>query len=149
MSDETKLRNMARAAMQAGKLPRRRPKRMWGGPGIGAPCVICAEPVKQDELGFELEFAPDHEDTGEGDCHVHLRCFAAWEFERRHFDVPRMQGGSSPAEQVGAVETGNVIRSMSTQILPAASNDGTICVHDDRTVPASERDATYRGGTAR
>lgn len=144
MPDEIKLRNLARAAMQAGKLPRQRPQRMWGGPGIGIPCVICAEPVKQDELGFELQFQPDGENAGESDCHVHLRCFAAWEFERRHFDGAPVQGQPTGTFERNREES-HVIRANAAEFLPAANDDGTIRDHDDGTLSASGRDLTYRG----
>ena len=152
VTDEIRLRNMARAAMQAGKLPRRRPQRMWGGPGIGMPCVICAAPVKQDELGFELQFVSDDQDIREGDCHVHLRCFAAWEFERRHFERPLASKSPSaldtqPAASDRHSEEVNVIRAHAVHFLQAANDDGTIRGQDDGTVSASERDLTYRGPT--
>ena len=153
MSDENTLRLKAREAMEAGKLPQRRPKRMWGGPGIGAPCAICSEPVKQDELGFELEYAPDQADAGEGDCHVHLRCFAAWEFERRNHEsgtraaAPHDNAGPALPPEDDPQPATNINR-MVGQILPAASNDGTICAPHERPVSASERDQKYQRGTA-
>lgn len=154
MSDENTLRLKAREAMEAGRLPQRRPKRMWGGPGIGAPCAICSEPVKQDELGFELEYAPDQVDTGEGDCHVHLRCFAAWEFERRNHEsgaraaAPPDSAGPTVLPGATPQRTTSIGR-MVTQILPAASNDGTICAPDERPVSASERQDKFQRGPAR
>lgn len=56
MPDETILRAKARAAVQARKLPARRPDRTWGGPGVGAPYAVCEQPVQRDELEFEIEF---------------------------------------------------------------------------------------------
>jgi hypothetical protein len=82
MPDEPILRAKARAAVQSGKLPARRPDRTWGGPGIGAVCVICDLPVKREELEFEIQFEHDVNAPGLDKFHVHIRCFAAWEFER-------------------------------------------------------------------
>jgi hypothetical protein len=82
MSDETTLRKKAREAMQAGKLPGCIPPRMWGGPGVGACCTICGRPAQPDEV--ELEFARDGHDRHPGNHHVHVQCFAAWEFEYHH-----------------------------------------------------------------
>jgi len=65
-----------------GKLPARRPDRTWGGPGVGAACAVCELPVKSDQLEFEIQFARDGSDPGLDKYHVHIRCFAAWEFER-------------------------------------------------------------------
>jgi hypothetical protein len=86
MSDEETLREKAREAIEAGKLPSRRPERMWGGPGAGAHCRICDKLVEPDEVEFELEFMRDDESRGKDNYHVHLRCFAAWEFERQNFE---------------------------------------------------------------
>jgi hypothetical protein len=82
MPDEPILREKARAAIQNGKLPSRRPDRTWGGPGVGAVCSICELPVRKDELEFEIQFAHDGDNPGLDKFHVHIRCFAAWEFER-------------------------------------------------------------------
>lgn len=78
MNDEKGLRRKARAALHAGKLPTRRPDRMWGGPGSGLACALCAELLPQDEVALEFEC------TGAqpANYQVHVRCFAAWEFER-------------------------------------------------------------------
>jgi len=81
--EEDILREKARAVIQNGKLPSRAPDRTWGGPGVGAPCVICELPVRPNEMEFEIQFARDGDNPGLDKYHVHIRCFAAWEFERR------------------------------------------------------------------
>jgi hypothetical protein len=83
MPDEKILREKARAVVEEGKLPSRPPDRTWGGPGVGATCSVCGLPVKRDEMEFEIEFARDGDNPGLDKFHVHIRCFAAWEFERR------------------------------------------------------------------
>ena len=83
MPDEKILREKARAVVRAGKLPSRRPDRTWGGPGVGASCAVCTLPVQPSEMEFEIQFARDGTDPGLDKFHVHIRCFAAWEFERR------------------------------------------------------------------
>ena len=75
-------REKARAAVKNGKLPARAPDRTWGGPGVGAPCVVCALPVTKNEMEFEIQFARDDDNPGLDKFHVHIRCFAAWVFER-------------------------------------------------------------------
>jgi hypothetical protein len=80
--DEQDLREQARAVVKAGKLPARRPDRTWGGPGVGAPCAVCAVPVDKDQLEFEIQFARNGDNPRLDKYHVHVRCFAAWEFER-------------------------------------------------------------------
>jgi hypothetical protein len=77
--DEVTLRETARALIQTGTLPNRRPDRMWGGPGAGANCVICKSPVERHQLEFELEFAGNGDGVGVNKYHVHIRCLAAWE----------------------------------------------------------------------
>jgi len=43
---------------------------------------VCGEAVTKDQLEFEVEFAHDGDNPGLDKFHVHVRCFAAWEFER-------------------------------------------------------------------
>lgn len=98
MTDEKRLRALARAALQAGRLPKVRPERIWGGPGAGARCAVCDGTIDRDQSEFELEFAgkiggepapspfSDEHAGGtfaEGGYHLHVGCFAAWEFERQ------------------------------------------------------------------
>jgi hypothetical protein len=83
MPDETILRAKATAAILAGKLPNHKPDRTWGGPGVGAACSVCDLPVTKDEMELEIQFAHDGDNPGLDKFHVHFRCFAAWEFERR------------------------------------------------------------------
>jgi hypothetical protein len=83
-SDEKLLRQKAREAIQAGRIPADRPEGVWGGPGSGAACTLCDQPVRRDGLGFDLVFA---QRAGKAPAvhHVHIRCFAAWEFECQGF----------------------------------------------------------------
>ena len=82
MPDEPMLRAQARSAVERGKLPARMPDRTWGGPGIGAGCAVCNKPITKDQLELEIEFEHDGASPGLDKFHVHVRCFAAWEFER-------------------------------------------------------------------
>lgn len=88
MSNESVLREKARKAITAGRLPNRHPDRTWGGrgEGDGVECPICGAAVERDEIEYEIEFAGD--DPHPGSYHVHVRCFAAWESERR-----KVEGG--------------------------------------------------------
>jgi hypothetical protein len=83
MPDEAVLRAKAREAIRTGKLPSRRPDRTWGGPGVGAPCSVCGAPIRQDQLELEAQFAHDGSNPGLDKFHIHVRCFAVWELERR------------------------------------------------------------------
>ena len=90
MLPESVLREMARTVIRDGKLPSQHPDRTWGGPGVGAACAVCDRPVTREQLEFEIQFAHDGERPGLDKYHVHLRCFAAWEFERH--EMPRIGG---------------------------------------------------------
>ena len=82
MSDDGLLRNKARETIRAGRLPDRCPDRMWGGPGVGAQCAVCGEPVEEDEIEIEIEFDRD-EDPGHVSHHLHVACLSALERERK------------------------------------------------------------------
>jgi hypothetical protein len=69
------------SALQAGKIPNRTPDRTSRGPEVGAKCPICDLPFTVEDLA-EVQFAHDG-DTGVESYHLHLRCYTAWEFERR------------------------------------------------------------------
>jgi hypothetical protein len=83
MPDEKILRETAAAAIRSGKVPSRAPDRTWGSPGVGATCAVCGLAVTKEEKEFEIQFARDGDNPGLDKFHVHIRCFAAWEFERR------------------------------------------------------------------
>ena len=83
MIDEGALSSIAREAVQAGRLPNRAPSKIWGGNGFCTHCAVCGETVNADQLGYELQFA---EGGGLGvgaEYHVHVRCYTAWDQERR------------------------------------------------------------------
>ena len=86
---ECTVRESARAAIQARKLPHRKPDRMWGGRGADAGCAVCNIPVTRDEMEFEIEFSAAGDTLGPVTHHVHIRCFVAWEFERDNHDLVR------------------------------------------------------------
>ena len=44
---------------------------------------MCSEAVTKDQLEFEVQFARDGDNPGLDKFHIHVRCFAAWELERR------------------------------------------------------------------
>jgi hypothetical protein len=81
MQDETCLREQAREAVKSGKIPDRAHDRFWGGSGVGIECTVCGRPITTEEMEFKIQFGLM--DGGELEAfHVHVRCFAAWEFER-------------------------------------------------------------------
>jgi hypothetical protein len=82
MLNEAALRNRARTAVQRGQLLARRPDRVLAGPGVGAPCALCARPVSKDQMQFEIAFTPEGEAPGSDLVRLHVRCFLVWEVEQ-------------------------------------------------------------------
>lgn len=81
MNDERALRDKARSLIKAGVIPKRRPDRVWGGPGVGADCTICRAPLGRGESELEIEFVRDGDGSEPDRYHLHIHCFAAWELE--------------------------------------------------------------------
>jgi len=91
MPDEPILREKAREAIRSGRLPTDKPTRTFSGHSTGATCAVCRNPVRRGEMAFELEFRASHRPDMSPlirRCHLHHRCFAAWEFERTHVARP-------------------------------------------------------------
>jgi len=82
MPDEPILREKAREALYSRRMPTRHPDRTWSGPGVGASCPVCELPITSDQLELEVEFTRNGDTLTLDAFHVHIRCFAAWEFER-------------------------------------------------------------------
>ena len=82
--DEPQLRANARETLKAGKIPKRKPDRTGVRPAVNVLCSICGVPDDAPANGLsEIQFAREG-DSGLDVFHVHIRCFAAWEFERDH-----------------------------------------------------------------
>ena len=82
MPDERFFRHKARCAILSGKMPLREPECTWSGNGGGVSCSVCELPISKDQLEFEVQLAHDGDRSGLDRYHLHLPCFAAWEFER-------------------------------------------------------------------
>jgi hypothetical protein len=81
-------RAQARDALRSGTLPATPPAGVWGGPGQGIDCPVCRVAIDVREMELELEFARDGMPERH---HVHVRCFEAWDLERRSADpLPEM-----------------------------------------------------------
>jgi len=99
MSNEHRLRRLAKEAIGAARVPAGQPKGTWGGNGTGRVCDVCGLPIPGDEIEFEVEFS---QEAGQSHTyHLHSQCFAAWEFERHAFEAEECQarsnGGRPPA----------------------------------------------------
>lgn len=84
MPAEAILREQAREAMKTGRLPARPADRTSRGPGAGALCSVCNVPIRKSVMEMQVECAQEGEPAGVDTYHVHVRCFAAWEFEREN-----------------------------------------------------------------
>jgi hypothetical protein len=84
MSNEQRIRALARNILQAGVMSRRDPDGTWGGKGIDVPCAICGEHTRPDHVEYELLFRRDDTTRDVDVFHLHLRCLAVWELERTH-----------------------------------------------------------------
>ena len=138
LMNEIALRQRARQAMEAGKLPERRPARMWGGRGSGGNCAICGSTLDPDGPELDLEFS-DGTGGAATNHHVHVRCFAAWELERDAFAVARGKAASAAPERFQPAAP-IAKRSLNGHDLPRATNGGTIV--------GRERDDTSERGSA-
>ena len=140
--DEDTLRDKARAVIQSGKLPRRRPDRTWGGPGVGAECAVCGLPVAQDELEREIQFAHDGDNPGLDKFHVHVRCFAAWEFERRATTtsgrLPRDTRHVAAAVVAPVADSGRCLRCIAALSEVPEDHAGNIIADLQRSIAISE-----------
>jgi len=83
MADEAALAAKARDAIRAGRLPARAANRTFGGPGNGSVCAVCGEPVTSNQMELEIEFNRHGAAPGLDRYHLHTKCFAAWETERK------------------------------------------------------------------
>lgn len=85
-SDGGVLREKARNLILARIVPDRPPDRMWGGAGVGVPCVICSASVTRDQVGLEIEYTQGVERSN---YHAHVPCYAALESERHQLRLSR------------------------------------------------------------
>jgi hypothetical protein len=82
MDGQDQLQQLARLAIQEGRVPRHRPARPWGSSGDGSSCPICHTCISTQELAYELEFPRPAEGGESRSCAVHARCFRAWDAAR-------------------------------------------------------------------
>jgi hypothetical protein len=99
MSDEEIFRAKARERLQSGELPRHYGTRHLEGHGCGAPCAVCGEPITRGQLELEIEFSQNGAGLpGAVTYHCHIRCFAAWQFERTKV-MPKLFAVRIPPKQ--------------------------------------------------
>jgi hypothetical protein len=107
MPDEGIAHERARAAIQAAKIPIRRPDRMWGGlvPARRAWYPSCRS------LAINLSLRSSSIASAARDkLHVHFRCFGAWELERT-----KVAGAPSDAFSASRCPSIQSLKSVSTR----------------------------------
>lgn len=139
--DESTLREKARSALKSGKLPNRRAERMWGGPGSGGDCAVCGQCVTREEMGFDLEFAGDGARPGPVNHELHMRCFAAWEFERESVIA---KSGSSSAGEPSTAATDRSGTGFPSD--PGVDGSGLQSAQNHGTIVNRERNITSKRG---
>ncbi len=100
MSEDTLLRDKARKLIQGGNLPNGLPNRMWGGPGVGTPCMICGANVDQKDVALEVEFTCD-DGVSASNHQFHVRCYSALELELRDRELTKRISSASAQNASG------------------------------------------------
>ncbi len=87
---EQRLQHAARACLASGRLPRVQSQCIWGGYGRGDVCSLCGEPIRSNEVEFEVPEA----DSGTWPAFkFHITCHDAWQLECG-LDEPSIPAGA-------------------------------------------------------
>ena len=80
MGQDDEARARARAAIEMGWMPARRPDHLWGGRASRGHCAACRSPMNMGEVALEMQFV--EEGGARTITHdVHIRCYVALEDE--------------------------------------------------------------------
>jgi hypothetical protein len=82
---EAELRHIARARIEAGKLPCEFPAPTWGGHGSGELCELCNEPIGRYQIEYIVQLPGS---TRAQRCPFHLGCYMAWRLECDESESP-------------------------------------------------------------
>jgi hypothetical protein len=99
MDSDTDLKDLAREAIETGRVPQVRPERLWGSSGDGSDCPICFQAIVSEDVGFELDFPRSSSlEPPRDSCLIHARCFKAWDAVRQESAL------AAPIPQTGVAE---------------------------------------------
>jgi hypothetical protein len=73
---EGELRRRAREEIRRGRLPESPPASMWGGKGTGLSCAVCGDPVRLDQVEYEIT-----DPRGGEALRFHMECHTVWQLE--------------------------------------------------------------------
>ncbi len=59
-------------------------------------CTLCGEPVTRNQMELEIELTRHGATPGLTRYHLHTKCFAAWELERKQRGSERVPEAVSP-----------------------------------------------------
>ncbi len=101
---ESELRERARELIRDGRLPDRAPERVWGGPGSGATCALCAEMIPSKEMEYEADATVG---SAVRTLHFHFVCHAAWQLEclRADYEARASMSSGKPPTAPRAPDT--------------------------------------------
>ena len=77
-SSDQHLLHAARASLASGRLPRFQSQCIWGGYGRGHVCSLCGEPIRSNEVEFEV---PEDDAGTRPAFRFHITCHDAWQLE--------------------------------------------------------------------
>jgi hypothetical protein len=104
MDDDDTLEVLARIAILAGKLPRRRVQWIRAESRDGSPCTLCGDRVDRGEPGWEFDL-PAESAAAPEPCALHFRCFAAWNSARE-----RLEAHGSPNKERRVNTAGSAVQ---------------------------------------
>jgi hypothetical protein len=108
MSDDALLHEKARELIRAGKLPSRRPERVWGGSGFGGShCALCGVRIRPDEIALEVEVR-NADGARTSYSHLHVHCFSVLESELHGRPASPDSGDGSGRRDDGTMALGTL-----------------------------------------
>lgn len=77
---EHELGLLAKQRIETGELPCYPVRRMWGSHGSGACCSLCDQPIRAEEIEYEVASGPEADEQAQT-LRFHLTCHAIWQAE--------------------------------------------------------------------
>ena len=73
--DDDRIRERIRALLSTGEIACDEPEATWAGNGFGKRCSACGEPIRPEEIEFEVDLPSG------AHLRLHRHCHALWEDE--------------------------------------------------------------------
>jgi hypothetical protein len=79
---EHELGLLARQRIESGELPCYRVRHLWGSHGSGACCALCDQPIRTEEIEYEVASDPEAVEAAQTQTlRFHMACHAIWQAE--------------------------------------------------------------------